>query len=321
VAELPWTDEHWNRICKVVSEEAQRSRIAARFLPIYGPISDDQVAVPNIGLGAEPAPLIPAGLPGLGRRLTVNSRPDTVLATLSMLVHVRTQEAADPELQAVIAMFRRATGLITRTEDALMFNGQRAANGSPPAAPAAAGPGAPVHVTGGRAQYGLLAPFARDPNFQGIRIQRTPTPPLAGGLSFLAQTGVTLVSDIVEAINRLEGDGFSGPYACVLPNDLYRAINTPAPSLTTPRNALLALLQDGMIQRSSTIRGGWALVVPHESGMVEQVLASDISVKLLHISEEPRFVFRISQRVALRVKEWRAVVNLCPPAPAPAPPP
>jgi hypothetical protein len=72
------------------------------------------------------------------------------------------------------------------------------------------------------------------------------------------------------------------------------------------------MLEGGPLLRSSVIPSNWGAVISHESGQVEQVLASDICVKFLQVSEEPRLVFRVSQRLALRVRDWGAVVNITP---------
>ena len=39
--QVPWTDEQWARVNKVVQEEASRARIAATFLPLLGPLPGD----------------------------------------------------------------------------------------------------------------------------------------------------------------------------------------------------------------------------------------------------------------------------------------
>jgi uncharacterized linocin/CFP29 family protein len=289
VAELPWTDEQWSRVCRAVTEEAQRTRVASKFLPIYGPIDSSEVAVPNIGLTTGPP------------RLEVNSRPDTLLATISVLVHVRTHEAADPELQAALTMFRRAANLIARTEDALMFNGQPDADLPPPLPPVG-----PVIVTGGDTQHGLMgSPNAVEAATNDA--ERFPIAPVAQGFGPMGQA---LIGTIVDAINALESNGQMGPYACVLSNSLYRAVHTPTATLVLPRHSILPLLEDGPLLRASTILNGWGAIVSCGSGLVEQVLASDINVKFLQVSAEPRFVFRVSERVALRVKDWTAVKNI-----------
>ena len=39
--QVPWTDEQWARVNQAVQEEARRSRVAATFLPLYGPLDPD----------------------------------------------------------------------------------------------------------------------------------------------------------------------------------------------------------------------------------------------------------------------------------------
>jgi hypothetical protein len=301
-AGLKWTDEQWDRVTRTVKQEAERTRVAAKLLPIYGPVNEDQLAVENFALGQQGAPLVPG--PGLGLavdRLAVDSAADTALASISMLVYVRTHEASDPELQAALTMFRRAANIIARTEDALMFNGQPRAN-DPPNVPGA--PIALVQTTYGREQRGLVSSpitpqFGR--GHPSVTINRG-----------AAAAGVGVVTAIVNAITQLETDGYGPPYSCVLGNDLYREAHTPTNNLVLPRQPITSMLEGGPLLRSSLIPAGSGAVISHESGQVEQVVATEICAKFLHVSEEPRFVFRVAERVALRVRDWAAVVSIAP---------
>src|ERR1700733_11022761 len=57
--QVPWTEEQWARVNQAIQEEAQRVRVAAKFLPLYGPLPADTDFVRKVD--------IPAGAP-----LTVN---------------------------------------------------------------------------------------------------------------------------------------------------------------------------------------------------------------------------------------------------------
>ena len=46
--------------------------------------------------------------------------------------------------------------------------------------------------------------------------------------------------------------------------------------------------------------------------LVDLVVASDISVQLLQVTMEPRYVYRVSQRFTVRVKQPEAIVSLAP---------
>ncbi|HTA19083.1 MAG TPA: hypothetical protein VK989_07305, partial [Polyangia bacterium] len=112
-----WTDDQWARLRKIVADEAQKARVAAQFLPLYGPLDPSIIAVPNFLLGVKNKP--PAlGLLRPKERLVVDSTPDVFLATISVLVPLATHEVAEPELLAAAVAFRRAAVTVARIEDA-----------------------------------------------------------------------------------------------------------------------------------------------------------------------------------------------------------
>ena len=43
--QIPWTEEQWNQVQETVREEAGKVRVAASFLPIYGPLPCDAETV------------------------------------------------------------------------------------------------------------------------------------------------------------------------------------------------------------------------------------------------------------------------------------
>ena len=47
--QVPWTDEQWARVNQVIQEEAKRARVAATFLPLYGPLDADADFVRTAG--------------------------------------------------------------------------------------------------------------------------------------------------------------------------------------------------------------------------------------------------------------------------------
>jgi uncharacterized linocin/CFP29 family protein len=304
VAELGWTDEQWGRVCRAVSEEAQRTRVAAKFLPVYGPVDASEVAVARLRFKEINDPL--AGSGGPKKRLSVDSDPTTELSRISCLVHLKSHEAADPELQAALTMFRRAASIIARTEDALMFNGiDKGKSATPPLAPSSG----VLKISGANEARGLLPETIALAKTVGVSV--TVDSPV-GNRSSVADAGTALVSRVVRAIDKLDDEGYSPPYACVLARDLYQAVHSPTPNLVLPRHTILPILEGGPLLGSGRIKQGWGVIVAYESHQVEQVLASDISVKFLQVSQEPRFVFRVSERVALRIRDRKAFAVLHP---------
>lgn len=306
LVELGWTEEHWNRIAATLAEEAQRARIGSQILPVVGPEDGSTIAVPQYALsnGRNPDgyPEQPPGVRDVpAQRLQVNSDPSLFLTTIAINVPLRSHEVADQNLSAALGMFRRAANNIARVEDALIFNGYTpgeervvGAEQLPPV----------YRVTGDGAWSGLVRPLT-DVNReypQGRVLQR-----LQAGAQAL--DGNHVVTAIIHAIGELDARGHQGPYACALSQDLFELICTPNPSLILPRDRVLPFLQ-GPLLRASALRRQYGVVVALGGSPVEIVVASDIGVRYLQTTLEPRYVFRVSERIALRIREGSAIALL-----------
>ena len=281
LANYGWTDEQWNRICATVTEEAQRARVAAQLLPLTGPEDASVLAVPRFSTKTEAFPP-PAGF----ERLTVDSDPDLYVTRIAINVYLRSHEMADPQLNAALQMFRRAANHIARLEDALVFYGRtKKAKGTSTtliAPPAGILPIYEITEDAHGADGIFESPAAPAPlPKQFLPAKNIPT----GGAP-----GDGVFKTIVSAIDKLEEQGFLGPFACALGHDLFEQICTPNPSLVLPRDRILPFLQ-GPLLRSSAIRKGEGVVVSLAGNPVELIVAQDISVSFLQTSPEPRWVF------------------------------
>ena len=320
-----WSDEQWARVCKVVSDEAQKARVAAQFLPLYGPVAPDVVAVPNFRLGVLPGQAAPGAR--AFNRLDVDSTPDDFLTTISVQVPLPSYQVSDPELGAALVAFRRAAVTIARIEDAIIFNGQFARS-QPPAPTFPGGWLAALprvySVSGGARQPGLvpagviaaanvLAPAPLNTNVVprvSITVVAAPLPNPT--LAQLRTYGEALVAGVSQATTTLEANGQSGPFACFLSPHAYDAVHTPATSLVLPRDRILPFLGGDYLRRTNTIPQGYGIIVALGGQPVEIVVARDITVRYQQQTAEPRFLFRVSEKIALRVKEWNAVAVLHP---------
>jgi uncharacterized linocin/CFP29 family protein len=317
-----WTDDQWGRLRKIVSDEAQKARVAAQFLPLYGPVDASVVAVPNLRLSVASPPPAP-GVLRPQMRLAVDSSPDIFLATISVLVPLATHEVAEDELLAAAVSFRRAAVTVARIEDALIFNGQPG-RGLPPIPtfpPGWLASMPPIYSVTGGSQWAGLVPAGALPRRsprpgsvfprQAVPL-RGPVPPVGAPLSAMQKWGDVLVSSINAAIGDLEGNGHSGPFACYLSPDAFEAVHTPTSSLVLPRDRILPFLGGDYLRRSNTVPAGYGVIIALGGSPVEIVVASDISIQYLQRTPDPRFLFRVSERIALRVKEWNAVAILYP---------
>lgn len=292
---LGWTEAQWNRICTTVTEEAQKGRVAAQLLPAVGPEDASTVAVPNFTLYAQPSPILANGT---RQRLAVDSEPTLPLTQIAVNVSLRNHEAADPNLSAALGMFRRAANYIARVEDALVFSG-RPGNNLPPPFGLGLIPNV-VQITGNGPVDGLLLAYSG----LGVRRRWSRIPSTPG-----VALGNRVIEAIIAAINALDRSGQLGPYACALSPSLFEAICEPTASLVLPRDRILPFLQ-GPLVRTSAILNGWGAVLALSGSPTEIVVARDIDVRYLQTSEEPRYVFRVSERVALRIKEPQSIAIL-----------
>lgn len=286
--QVPWADEQWARVQQVVQEEASRARVAASFLPLVGhlPPATDFIRRDIIYYPA-----------AAGRReIAIDDRDIWQLATLEVMVNVRGAEMADPDMTSALALFRRAANVLARLEDATVFNGLvRPVPGTPLGPPHGAPQPAVWRIGGGEPIPGLYDRANRQVHL-GV-----PPPPRAE----------RLVTAVARAIGLLEHYGHFGPFAVVLDQHLFLLAVTPNPySMVMPQDRIIPFLGGGPLLRSSTLRSGVGLVIALGSAPVELIFSRDMHVQFLQLTEDAVFLFRISEKMALRIKERAAIVTL-----------
>jgi uncharacterized linocin/CFP29 family protein len=336
---VPWTDEQWARVNQVVQEEASRARVAASFLPLIGPLPggtdfvrsdviayveppdviaaaqveitsaiadyNAAMAVPDIAAAVAAQQRI-AGAQALAgaNRIRIDDRDTIQLATMQVRVPVRGAQIADPDMTSVLALFRRAANVLARLEDAVVFRGL---------VPDAAQPGrfippagvAGLHgiweITGGQVLNGLWTATA--PWTQWVPISWWPP----------RGRDTRLVRGVAKAIGRLEETGHFGPFAAVLDQKLFLVAQSPSPALVLPQDRIIPFLSGGPLLRSSTLDNpfiGSGVVVALGGAPVELVVATDVRLQFLQLTSDPVFVFRVHEKMALRIKEPEAIIQL-----------
>lgn len=281
-SQLHWSEEQWNRVRQVVYEEARKARVAGNFLPLYGPLEPDAQFVADVDLQESQDP---------AKGFTIDDSSTLKLVTIEVFVRLKSAQVSDPELDNALFAFRRAANVIARQEDEVIFLGHNATQ-------ARARPG---HVKCEEKCPGLL-----DPNWP--RRNATPIPPLAA----LVALGEQVTSKVSIAIGNLENRNHLGPFACVLDQHYFAAVQTPPPgSPVLPQERILPFLGGGALLRSSTLPPQTGLVVALGGAPIDLVVASDISVKFLTVevnaSHGIQYVFRVHEKIRLRLKQKSAV--------------
>jgi uncharacterized linocin/CFP29 family protein len=274
--QMPWTEEQWVRVNLAIQEEAQRARVAAKFLPLYGPLPPDTDFVRKVEVEA-----------ASGAPLTVKDRTVVVLATLQVKLKLRGAQLADPELGSVLSAFRQAASILARSEDALIFNGRH-------------GGALPVRSPDAGEQY-----VGEDAD--GL-LDHVP----AYGPQ--VTDGDTLMLAVANAIAELERAGHFGPFAVALSQQLFLVAQTPSEDTpqVIPQDRIIPFLRGGQLLRSSVIPDGKGVVVALGGDPVELVVATDMSVQFLQLTQEPDYVFRVYEKIALRIKSKKAIALLGP---------
>ena len=304
---VPWTDEQWARVNQVIQEEAQRARVAATFLPLYGPLPASADFVRKEDVSYQP--------------LRIADKETTQLETLQLKVRLRGEQLADPEMTSALTLFRRAANIIARLEDALVFNGFEGYDpdehddddGNGAALPYGS-PNRGEQIWGGRADGLVIS--AND--FQTHTLTPPESKPVRDG------DGNGLVKAVSDAIGDLETQGHFGPFAVVLSQNLFSAAQVPVnvarvtridddgPS-SVPQDRIVPLLGGGPLLRSSALLAGYGVVVALGGAPIELVVATDVSLQFVRVTDDAHFIFRVYEKVSLRIKEVEALVALVPP--------
>jgi uncharacterized linocin/CFP29 family protein len=77
-----------------------------------------------------------------------------------------------------------------------------------------------------------------------------------------------------------------------------------------PQDQIIPFLGGGPLLRSTTLPANNGVVVALGGAPVELVVAADMSLQFLQVTTDPRFMFRVREKIALRIKEAAAIVYL-----------
>jgi uncharacterized linocin/CFP29 family protein len=310
-SQVPWTDEQWALVRQAVQKEANRSRVAATFLPLYGPLAGDADFVKSEKLNYINTPPSIGSSPGAGSEtMSVDEQKTIPLTTLQVRVILHGAQMADPKLTSALEMFRRASNVLARLEDAIVFRGQKDKDKGPPDE-AISGLKKIWTVRGGLDSGGLFGKPALAKRAEPVpKSDAAADADAAKKAEAVDRSGQHLVRQVSEKIGKLEGNGHFGPFAVVLGQTLFTDAQTASAALILPSDRIIPLLGGGPLLRSSTLPSDQGIVVALGAAPVELVVATDVSVGFLQVTTDPLFVFRVFEKIALRIKESDAIERL-----------
>jgi uncharacterized linocin/CFP29 family protein len=221
-------------------------------------------------------------------------------------------QMADPKLTSALEMFRRASNVLARLEDAIVFRGQKDKDKGP-VDEAINGLKAIWTVRGGEESGGLLGDSeteAVEKTELAKRADPVTRTDAAKKTEAADRSGQHLVHQVSEKIGNLEGKGHFGPFAVVLGQTLFARAQTASAALILPSDRIIPFLGGGPLLRSSTLPHDQGIVVALGAAPVELVVATDVSVGFLQVTTDPFFVFRVFEKIAVRIKESDAIERL-----------
>lgn len=308
---LPWSQEIWNRIDQAVHDECERTKIARKVLPMYGPVSSGELIVASDTIVRD------------GQTLTVNEAATIPLIELLVEFTLTLQQVErEAELMTAMTLATRAANLLAQAEDVVIFQGQSAIDGN-------GGPQHPLFVQNrvrarsGPAGTGLLRAADGNQPVQVIQVNAIPPvnpgdPPRFGERTFGA---------VADGYSRLQsGAGLQqahyGPYALVLHNEPYADTYAPlATTLIMPADRIKPLMTEGfygtgtlpsspVLGAPPNVRETTGILVSLGGNTMDLVVGMDSITAFLQEDTEGRYRFRVYERFALRLKDTSSVIRL-----------
>ncbi len=299
---LAWSQETWNRIDQAVHDEAQRTKIAAKFLPLY-PVGPDTTTVPSDAVDPQTSPL-----------LTVNEVAFSPLLEIWVEFALTKQQYEDEEhLMTAVTLAINAANKVSRAEDLLIFQGDVGLADD-------LFQSQTVNLRGARRSGNtIVGPFTITgllPADQKIAVE--PTEAVADPAQ--NRYGENTFAKVAEAYSLLQKTHY-GRQALVLPTSVYA--DTYAPLRTTlimPADRIKGLVDERFYGTSSLpdkfgVQGHTQLTpegvqVALDGNTMDLVVGMDTTTAFMQVDGEGLYRFRVFERFTLRLKDRKAVVEL-----------
>jgi uncharacterized linocin/CFP29 family protein len=271
MAEVNWNDAQWQKVNDAVTEAFGKASVASAFLPLYGPLPGSAETVRNDRLIEDSSRPITVRLDG------DHDAANLKLVNLTVKVELTSEQVADDTLSNAMLAFRRAANILAQEEDRIVFDGFDRGDAN-----------SLFVVNKIKPQKGLADLVARR-RFADWAEDAKPGP--------------ALVSAVVAAIRTLEDDSNPAPFACVLGNRLFERAHDPSDSLVLPADRITPLLKGGPLLRSGKMDKKTGIVVSLAAAAVDIVVGTPPTVQFLQRTQAARFLFRVYERFALRIRD------------------
>lgn len=281
---LPWSPGLWDRIDQAVHAEAQRIKVAAKFLPIQGPLPEALTV---------PADTIDTQAPK-DEPLTVDESSVTQMLEIWVeFALTKPQVEREEELATAVTLATRATNLLAQAQDLLIFQGADALKH-------------PLFVDSRvrlRTQPKDVASLLR--NKPDVLVEAV-TIDDQGRARYSESTA----SAVALAYGMLQSLGHYGPYALILHTAAYSDTYEPLQNtLIMPADRIKPLVMQGFFG-TGTLPPETGVFVSLGGNTMDLVVGADATAAFVQEDNQGRSRFRVFERFALRLKDPTAIVEL-----------
>jgi uncharacterized linocin/CFP29 family protein len=285
---MSWDQALWDRIDCAVHEELRRSRVAEKFLPLYGPLPASVLTVPAHAID-----------PSNPQLLSVAE--DAVIPLVELWVEfslTTPQVHSEAEVSSATFLATRAANFLSQAQDLIIFQGLGAAKTASPLFSDGT-----VQLRGNPVATGLLE---RVPADNVIQVER-----LGGGTGGTPISyGVNTSSAVSRAYSLLNAKGFPGPCALTLHADVYADTYVPLDNtLIMPADRITPLVTAGYYG-TGTLPFSTGIMVSVGGNTMDLAVGLDATVSFQQVDTQGLHRFRLTERFALRIKDPTALVRL-----------
>jgi len=274
-----------NRIDTAVHDEAKRTKVAAKFLPLYM-ATPDAFIVPADIINATTQPL------------TIDDTATTPIVEIMVEFALTPQQfAKEAGVMTANSLATRAANLLSQAEDLLLFQGNEGLKD-------VLFTSNKVRRQSGDPGSGLLVLRATNPLPAD---QIIPVPPRVEGEPIWGENTFKAVAD---GYARLQDKGHYGPYALVLHTIPYADTYAPlADTLIIPADRIKPLVTAGFFG-TGTLPELTGVLVSLGGNTMDRVVGVDMTTEALPSNSSGQNIFRAYERFAGRVKDETAIIRL-----------
>lgn len=275
-----WTSSNlWNRIDQSVKGEADRTKVGAKFMPPYGPLS--------LGTRTVPAEIIDEDT------MTIDQGEEIPLIEISVNFSLTKEQAEqEDQLGTAVTLATRAANLLSQAEDLLLYQGSDALDdeffkskkvelrSKPPS------------------NGGLL----RANGNSVIEVKPSTT---ENGIRY----GEKTTEAVFQGYSQLQDRGHYGPYALVLHTRPYADSFAPLEkTLIMPADRIKELVTP-RFYGTGTLPESTGLLMSLGGNSMDLVTGVAPITAFTQVDQNERYSFRVYERFVVRVKDPKAIVQ------------